>query len=192
MSKAKEALKEALIESSEITIKIADTLCSKIEKIIELIVDAIRKKKKILIMGNGGSAADAQHLVAELVGRFKLERKAIPAIALTTNTSTLTAIGNDYSFDKIFGRQIEALAEEGDIVLGLSTSGLSENLIYAFKIAKDLGATTIGFLGKDGGKVKDIVDISILIPSNNTPRIQEAHITIGHIICEEIEKRLNK
>jgi len=185
-------VKEALIESSEITIKIADTLCSMIERIIELMIEAIKSKKKILIMGNGGSAADAQHLVAELVGRFKLERKAIPAIALTTNTSTLTAIGNDYSFDKIFGRQIEALAEQGDIVLGLSTSGLSENLIYAFKIAKDLGATTIGFLGKDGGKVKDIVDISILIPSNNTPRIQEAHITIGHIVCEEIEKRLNK
>lgn len=185
-------VKEALLESSEVTINIADNLCSKIEKIIELIVDAIRKKKKILIMGNGGSAADAQHLVAELIGRFKLERKAIPAIALTTNTSTLTAIGNDYSFDKIFGRQIEALAEQGDIVLGLSTSGLSENLIYAFKIAKELGADTIGFLGKDGGKVKDIVDISILIPSDNTPRIQEAHITIGHIICEEIEKILNK
>lgn len=130
-------VKEALLESSEVTINIADNLCSKIEKIIELIVDAIRKKKKILIMGNGGSAADAQHLVAELIGRFKLERKAIPAIALTTNTSTLTAIGNDYSFDKIFGRQIEALAEQGDIVLGSAQAVYQKTLFMPLRLLKN-------------------------------------------------------
>ena len=153
-------------------------------------IKSLKNKKKILVMGNGGSAADAQHIVAELVGRFKLERKAIPAITLTTNTSTLTAIGNDYSFDRIFSRQLEALAEEGDVVLGLSTSGLSENLNSAFKTAKERGAFTIGLLGKDGGEMKGLVDLCIIVPSNNTPRIQEAHITIGHIICELIEQSI--
>lgn len=186
------SIKKALKESSETLITVADHLSDKIEEAIGIMIKSLENKKKILVMGNGGSAADAQHIVAELVGRFKLERKAIPAITLTTNTSTLTAIGNDYSFDRIFSRQLEALAEEGDVVLGLSTSGLSANLNSAFKTAKERGAVTIGLLGKDGGEMKGLVDLCIIVPSSNTPRIQEAHITIGHIICEEIENRLSK
>jgi D-sedoheptulose 7-phosphate isomerase len=186
------SIRNALAESSELMGRIADSLPGKIEEVLQLILRALESGKKILIMGNGGSAADAQHMEAELVGRFKLERKAIPAISLTTNTSTLTAIGNDYSFERIFARQIEALAEKGDIVLGISTSGHSKNLILGFEAAKSTGAITVGLLGKDGGKIKDSVDISIIVPSDNTPRIQEAHITIIHILCEEIEKRMGK
>ena len=141
-------------------------------------------------MGNGGSAADAQHIAAELVGRFKKERKAIPALALTVDTSSLTALGNDYGFDTIFERQVEALANKHDAVIGISTSGNSENIIRAVNKANSIGAFTIGLLGNDGGKLKDAVNLPIIIPSNDTARIQEVHITIGHIICEIIEEDL--
>ena len=139
-------------------------------------------------MGNGGSAADAQHIAGELVGRFKKERKAIPAISLSTDTSILTAIGNDYGFEKVFERQIEALGNKGDVVIGISTSGNSENVYRAMKLAKKMGLTTIGLLGNDGGKIKNLSDIALVVPSKNTPRIQETHITIGHIICEGVER----
>ncbi len=141
-------------------------------------------------MGNGGRAADAQHIAAELMGRFKKERKALPAIALTVDTSALTAIGNDYGFDTVFSRQIEGLARKGDVVLGFSTSGNSENVIRAFKIANELGAVTIGLLGNEGGRAKDNVRLSIIVPSDDTARIQEVHITIGHIICEILDEEL--
>ena len=141
-------------------------------------------------MGNGGSAADSQHIAAELIGRFKKERKAIPALALTVDSSLLTALGNDYGFDTIFSRQVEALASPIDAIIGISTSGNSRNVIRALNLAREIGAKTIGFMGNDGGDMKDCVDIGIIVPSNNIARIQEVHITIGHIICEIIEQDL--
>ncbi len=145
---------------------------------------------KILICGNGGSAADSQHFAAEIVGRFEKERKGFPAIALTTDTSALTAIGNDYGFDQIFSRQVEALGEKGDILIGISTSGNSENIIKAVEKAKKLKMFTIGFLGKDGGKLKDIVDKAFIVKHNNTARIQEVHLTLEHTICKIIDMYL--
>ncbi len=145
---------------------------------------------KILICGNGGSAADSQHFAAEIVGRFEKERKAFPAIALTTDTSALTAIGNDYGFDKVFSRQVEALGEKGDILVGISTSGNSENVIKAVEKAKEIGIFTVGFLGKDGGKLKDIVDKAFIVRHSNTARIQEVHLTLEHTLCKIIEMYL--
>ncbi|MBI4777798.1 D-sedoheptulose 7-phosphate isomerase [Candidatus Desantisbacteria bacterium] len=157
---------------------------------VEIIIDAYRQHKKVLICGNGGSAADAQHMAGELVGRFKMEREALGAIALTTDTSILTAIGNDYGFDDIFSRQIEALAEPGDVVIGISTSGNSPNVLKAIAMAKKKLAVTIGLTGGNGGKLKDQTDVCIVVPSSNTPRIQESHITIIHIICLLVEQAL--
>ena len=152
-----------------------------------IVSEAVVDGKKLLIFGNGGSAADAQHIAAELTGRYKSERKALPAIALTTDTSALTAIGNDYGYKEVFKRQVEALANKGDVVLGISTSGNSKNVIKALKKAKKLGCKTIGFSGRDGGKMNEVCDINIVVPSNDTPRIQEMHILIGHIICQAVD-----
>jgi D-sedoheptulose 7-phosphate isomerase len=138
-------------------------------------------------MGNGGSAGDAQHIASELVGRFSKERRGLPAIALTTDTSILTSVGNDYGYEHIFSRQVEALANTDDLVIGISTSGNSNNVLQALKAAKSLGCQTVALLGKDGGQIKDIVELPLIIPSANTARIQEAHILIGHIICEIID-----
>ena len=173
------AVKERLLSQKE-----------KIEQIAEEIIKTYGNNGKILICGNGGSAADAQHFAAELVGRFKKERRALPAIALTTDTSTLTAIGNDHGFYKIFSRQIEALGAEGDLLIGISTSGNSENVIAAAKEAKKKGMKTLCLLGKDGGSLKDIADLSLVINSDNTPRIQESHILIIHILCDIIEQEV--
>jgi len=147
---------------------------------------------KILIAGNGGSAADAQHFAAELIGRFNHNRQALSAIALTTDTSNLTAIGNDLGFENIFSRQIEALARHGDIFLGISTSGESKNIILAAIACAKRGITSIGLLGKGGGLIKDHVDMPIIVPSENTPKIQEMHITLLHFICWELERDLGK
>ncbi len=162
-----------------------------IEKAINLISDSLKNQGKVMVFGNGGSAADAQHFAGEIVGRYKKERKGYPAIALTTDTSIITSVANDYSFDAIFSRQIEALGKKGDIAFGISTSGNSKNVIEGIKKAKELGISTICLLGKDGGKLKDLAELSIVIPSDNIPRIQEAHILIIHIICEEVEKNLD-
>jgi len=148
--------------------------------------------RKIMIAGNGGSAADAQHFATELVGRFNHSRSALSAIALNTDTSNITAIGNDFGFEKIFSRQIEALARPGDVFLGISTSGESKNIIQAAIACAKIGVNTIGLLGKGGGLVKDHVRIPIIIPSENTPKIQEMHITLLHFICWELEKDLRK
>lgn len=161
-----------------------------IEKISELFINTLKNKGKIIFMGNGGSAADAQHLSAEFVGRFKKNRSPLAALALTTDTSILTAVGNDFGFDEVFVRQIEALANPADIVVGISTSGESGNIINAFKKAKTLGIKTIAFLGKDGGRLKDFADISLIISLGDTPRIQETHILAGHIICEIVEEKM--
>jgi D-sedoheptulose 7-phosphate isomerase len=154
----------------------------------DLVTQSLKKNRKILLMGNGGSAADAQHIAAELVGRFSKERRGLPAIALTTDTSILTSIGNDYAFDYIFARQIEALANADDLVIGISTSGNSANVLEALKVAKSIGCHTAALLGKDGGKIKDVVDLPLIVPSDNTARIQEAHILIGHIVCEIVDE----
>jgi D-sedoheptulose 7-phosphate isomerase len=159
-----------------------------IQNITETIIGAISKGNKLLICGNGGSAADAQHIAAELVGKFLKDRVALPAIALNANTSILTSLGNDYSYDIVFARQVEALAKPGDVVAGISTSGNSPNIIQAMNTARKYGCKTIGFTGKSGGKLADRVDLCFHVPSNSTPRIQESHILVWHIICELIEE----
>ena len=156
----------------------------------EVISDGLKNKKKLLIAGNGGSAADAQHIAGELVSRFYYDRPALPAIALTVDTSILTAIGNDYGYEDVFSRQIEALGNSGDIFLAISTSGNSPNILKAARTARLLGLTVIGFTGQRGGQLSVLCDFAICAPSDVTPRIQECHITLGHAICAEIESRL--
>jgi len=185
-------IRKSLLESADLKKQVAEEFGEIIEQAINLIFVSLRNNNKVLLMGNGGSAADAQHIAGELIGRFKLERNSIPAIALTTDTSILTSIGNDYGFDRVFERQIESLGCEGDIVIAISTSGNSKNVIEALKKSKKNKMKSIGLLGSDGGQIKQLVDLPIVVPSSNTPRIQETHITIGHIICEEIEKELFK
>ncbi len=166
------------------------TLTDGIAKAVEMLTTVMAQGRKLLVMGNGGSAADAQHFAAEIVGRFKLERRALPAIALTTDTSILTALGNDYGFDRIFVRQVEGLAQAGDVVVGISTSGNSPNVSAAMAQARVMGCRTIGLLGRDGGCIRDEADLALVVPSDDTPRIQEGHLTIIHIICDLLEKRL--
>jgi len=155
-----------------------------------LLVKAFKNGNKLLVMGNGGSAADAQHFVAEMVGRFKLERAALPALALSTDTSILTAIANDYGFDAVFSRQVDALASPGDVLVGISTSGNSPNVLKALELGRLRGCCTIGLLGKDGGSIKSTCDLALIVPSTDTPRIQEVHITVIHIVCDLVEKAL--
>jgi D-sedoheptulose 7-phosphate isomerase len=153
-------------------------------------VDLYKNGKKTLLAGNGGSAADAQHIAAELVGRYGFDRPSIPSIALTTDTSNLTAIGNDYGYDKVFSRQMEGMGSEGDLFIGISTSGNSVNIVNAITAAKEKGVKTVALVGRDGGEMARIADYAIIVPSNDTPRIQESHILIGHMICDIIEKEL--
>lgn len=159
-----------------------------VNKLGKICIKVLKDDKKIVFMGNGGSAADCQHLAAEIVGRFIKKRKALPAIALTTDTSILTSIGNDFGFEDIFTRQIEALTNSGDVVIGISTSGNSINIINGILVAKEKKAITVCFSGKNGGKLGKICDLIIQVPSDNTARIQEMHILIGHIICEMIDE----
>lgn len=159
-----------------------------IVKACELIVNCLKEGNKVLLFGNGGSAGDAQHIAAEFTGRFVKERKSLPAIALTTDTSALTAIGNDYGFERIFERQVEGLALAGDILVGISTSGNSPNVIKALEYGKKNGCISIGMSGRDGGLMNNYCDVNIVIPSNITARIQEMHIMIGHIICTAVDK----
>ena len=167
-----------------------DAFIKKIENAVDVIVNAFEKGNSVWFCGNGGSAADAQHLAAEFSGRFYKNRKALPAEALHCNTSYLTAVANDYSYDVIYSRLVEGIAREGDVLVGLSTSGNSPNIIKAFETAKEKKITTIGFTGAGGGKLKDISDLLFNVPSTDTPRIQESHIMVGHIICELVEEKL--
>lgn len=164
-------------------------LLLQIENIAELVTAALKKGNRIYFCGNGGSAADAQHLAAELSGRFYTDRHALRAEALHCNSSYLTAVANDYHFDMIYARLIEGIADAGDVLVGLSTSGNSENIVKAFETAKTKGMLTIGFTGESGGKLKNICDHLISIPSTDTPRVQESHILIGHIICQLVEEK---
>jgi len=162
----------------------------KIESVIEVITSAFQKGNKVLFCGNGGSAADAQHLAAEFSGRFYIDRKALPSEALHCNSSYLTAVANDYSYDVIYSRIIDGTCVEGDVLVGLSTSGNSKNILNAFATAKEKGVVTIGFTGAGGGKMKDACDYLLNVPSTDTPRIQESHILVGHIICELVEAKI--
>jgi len=177
-------------ESADVKLAFVEIYAEKLLEVGRIIANALKEGNKVLLFGNGGSAADAQHIAAEIVGRFKKERRGLPAIALTTDTSILTAVGNDYGFESIFERQIEALCTPGDIAIGISTSGNSPNVIRGLKRAHDLGATTIALTGRNGGKVVEIAHYSFVVPSYDTARIQECHITIGHVICEIVEHYL--
>ena len=176
------AVKELLLRNSE--------LVSTLATVSELLVDTFRKGNKVILFGNGGSAADAQHIAAEFVGRFAFDRPALPALALSVNTSCVTAIGNDYGFDQVFSRQIEALAHPEDVAIGISTSGNSPNVLQAVKAAKKLGLYTVGLTGCTGGKLRTAVDYCICAPSSETPRIQECHILVGHIVSELVEQTI--
>src|ERR1035437_414027 len=184
----KEHIQASIIVKQEILQNL--TLISKIEQAALTITDAYLKGKKTLLAGNGGSAADAQHIAGEFVSRFYFDRPGIPSIALTTDTSILTAIGNDYGYDKLFERQVQALGAAGDVFIGISTSGNSENIINALKICKEKEIFSIGMTGAIGGKMEELCDFCIKVPSADTPRIQEAHILIGHIICYIVEEKL--
>ena len=174
----------------EVIRMVEEKLAEPVAECAQMLIDTLQAGQKILIMGNGGSAADAQHFAAEMVGRFLLERRALPAIALTTDTSILTAVGNDYGFDDIFKRQVEALAKPDDVLIGISTSGNSKNIKRAFAAGKNLGVKTIGLLGRDGGEIASLADLDLTVPSLETPRIQEAHLVMIHILCDLVEKGL--
>jgi D-sedoheptulose 7-phosphate isomerase len=182
----------SLKESAEIKLKIAEECSGKIADAIELLAESFRKGNKLLICGNGGSAADSQHIAAEFMIRLShdLNRPAIPAIALTTDTSNLTAGGNDIGFENVFARNVEGLGNKGDVLLAISTSGNSENVVRAVKKANGKEMKVIGLLGGSGGKLKDLTDVPIVIPTENTQRIQEGHITVAHILCEAVEREL--
>jgi D-sedoheptulose 7-phosphate isomerase len=175
-------VKSALLENT--------ALLEQIAGVCALIANAYKSNKKTLLAGNGGSAADAQHIAAELVNRFYMDRPGLPSIALTTDTSILTGIGNDYGYEQLFARQVQALGNEGDVFIGISTSGNSPNIIRAFEACKEKGIITIGLTGENGGKMAGLCDHCINVPSNETPRIQEAHILIGHIMCYIIEQEM--
>ena len=183
-------IKEFLAHQETIA-KVIETMQEPLLEASKLAVETLRAGNKVLLCGNGGSAADAQHIAAELTGRYKTERRGLPGIALTTDTSALTAIGNDYGYDRIFDRQVEALARSGDVLIGISTSGNSKNVINALNVAREMGCVTIGLSGRDGGAMNDVCDINIVVPSFDTPRIQEMHILIGHTICHCIDDNLS-
>ena len=188
----KNYIKDQIKKSYETKQRIYDNepLLNKIEEVVNKCVTLYKGQKKTILAGNGGSAADAQHIAAELVGRYGFNRPSIPSLALTTDTSNLTAIGNDYGYDKIFSRQLEGMGQDGDIFIGISTSGNSQNLINAFEVAKNKNILTVALVGKDGGKMARLADIALVIPSDSTPRIQESHILVGHILCDIIEKEI--
>ena len=186
----REVVIRELEESANIKRVMAQNLSDIIAGAAQMILNAYKAGGKVLLIGNGGSAADAQHIAAELIGHFKLERKGLPAIALTTNTSTLTALANDYTYDTVFSRQLEALANEKDVLIAITTSGSSPNILKAAEMAHSKGVIVIGLTGENGGKLKDMADLTIVVPSDNIARVQEAHITVGHIICHLVEKGL--
>ena len=189
-------LKQEIISRIEQSIAVKEriianpALLENIERAADAIVSAYQNNKKVLLAGNGGSAADAQHIAAEFSGRFYFDRQPLPAEALHVNTSFLTAVANDYSYEEVYARMLKAVGEKGDIFIGISTSGNSGNILKAMEVARQKGLFIIAFTGESGGKMKDCCDCLLNVPSNDTPRIQEAHITVGHIICEFVEKRL--
>lgn len=184
----KEMILQELDDHQQVIDQVIATSQESIYRMADLLSDVIRRQGKLMIAGNGGSAADAQHIAAELVGRYMKERRSLPALSLATDTSALTAIGNDYGYDRVFSRQVEGLGRRGDVLMVISTSGNSQNLLLAVDQAEQMGIKTVALLGKDGGKLKGRCDLEIIIPSEHTPRIQEMHILIGHILCKAIEE----
>lgn len=187
----KQTIKDEFSSHLETINKVIETMEESLALASQLAVETLKNGNKILLCGNGGSAADAQHIAAELTGRYKTERRGLPGIALTTDTSALTAIGNDYGYDRVFDRQVEALANKGDLIIGISTSGNSKNIVSALKLGRELGCKTLGLSGRDGGAMNEVCDINLIVPSNNTPRIQEMHILFGHTICQIIDNELS-
>ena len=191
MSDVATAIREIFRESAHTQEVFLAEQTAALERAIELVATALGADRKVLLFGNGGSAADAQHIAAELVGRFLGERKALPAIALTTDTSALTAISNDYGYDEVFARQVRALGRTGDVAIGISTSGRSPSVLRAVEAARALGMATIGLTGGDGGALSGMVDVSLRVSASTlSPRIQETHILVGHVICELVDRRL--
>jgi D-sedoheptulose 7-phosphate isomerase len=186
----RDRIKDILLESIQVKEELLRSGLGQIVEIAELTISCLKKGGKMIVFGNGGSASDSQHIAAELVGRFKKDRAGLPAIALTTNTSILTAVANDYGYEVVFAKQVEALAQKNDIAIGISTSGKAKNVAAAIKQAKKMGVKTVALTGGDGGELAKLADVSLIVPSMVTARIQEAHITVGHIICELVEEAL--
>ncbi|MFH0855178.1 MAG: SIS domain-containing protein [Candidatus Omnitrophota bacterium] len=186
----RERIKEIILESIQVKEELLKNDISRLLQISEIIIESIKKGGKLVVFGNGGSASDAQHIAAELVGRFKKDRPAYASLALTTNTSIITALANDFGYEVVFARQLEALAGKFDVALGISTSGKAKNVALGFKQARKMGLKTIALTGGDGGELVKLADVSLVVASSVTARIQEAHITIGHILCELIEESL--
>lgn len=187
----KNTIKKELTSHLQTINAVIENMSDIIQEASVLAVETLKRGNKILLFGNGGSAADAQHIAAELTGRYKKERRGLPALALTTDTSALTAIGNDYGYDRVFDRQVESLALKGDLLVGISTSGNSVNIINAFQVGKRLGCKILGLSGCDGGAMNDFCDVNLIVPSFNTPRIQEMHILFGHTICQIIDNEFD-
>jgi D-sedoheptulose 7-phosphate isomerase len=187
----RDMIKDILLESIAVKEGILRTQVSQILSIANFMIEALKKNGKVILFGNGGSAADSQHIAAELVGRFKKDRTALAGIALTVNTSILTSLANDYSFDIVFAKQLEALGSKNDIAVGISTSGKAKNVVNGIKQAKKMGIKTVALTGADGGELAKCADLSLIVNSSVTARVQEAHITIGHIICEIVENALS-
>ena len=183
----KQTINNELLSHLETINNVIEIMQEELEKASSLVLETLKNGNKILLCGNGGSAADAQHIAAELIGRYKSERRGLPGIALTTDTSVLTSIGNDYGYDRVFDRQVEALANKGDLIIGISTSGNSKNVLNALIIGQKLGCKTLGFSGNNGGLMNELSDINLVVPSNITARIQEMHILFGHIICQVVD-----
>lgn len=186
-------MKDEILEKVQLLQDIQnDNYLEQVREAGEKLADIIKRDGKILLAGNGGSAADAQHFAGEIVGRFLMERDSIPAVSLCVDPSVMTCIGNDYGYDKVFSRQVQGLGKQGDAFIGISTSGNSSNIIHAIEEARKKNMLVIGMLGKDGGKIKDLCDIALVVPSNHTPRIQEIHTFTVHLLCEMIEREVFK
>jgi len=186
----KEEITQIFRESADLKLRFIRQNADLLIQVVRMIVEAFKGGNKVLLFGNGGSAADAQHIAAEFVNRFLIERPPLPALALSTDTSVLTSISNDYGYVDSFAKQVKALGKEGDVAVGISTSGSAANVIKAVKVAKEMGLKTVGLAGNDGGELAKAVDIALIVASPVTPRIQEVHITIGHVLCEMVDRML--
>jgi D-sedoheptulose 7-phosphate isomerase len=186
----KEDILQIFKDSAEVKTRFIRSQADLVAQVVRVLVAAFKGGHKVLLFGNGGSAADAQHLAAEFVNRFLIERPPLPAVALTTDTSILTSISNDYGYADTFAKQVKALGKPGDVAVGISTSGTAANVVKAIKVARDLGMKTVGLTGGDGGDLAKIVDFAFVVDSTSTPRIQETHITLGHVLCEMVDRML--
>ncbi len=186
----KEEIVQIFQESADLKLRFVRQNAGVLNQIVKAVVNAFKAGNKVLLFGNGGSAADAQHIAAEFINRFLIERPPLPAIALTTDSSILTSISNDYGYVDSFSKQIKALGKEGDVAIGISTSGSAANVLKAMKVAREMGLKTVGLTGTDGGELAKVVDLAIVVDSQVTPRIQEVHITIGHVLCEMVDRML--